>query len=187
MVTRILCAIDDTDHSETAAEFAISLASQLSARLTFYMVNPAILPSSRGVPVYLWSDDYIGGYLDEALRRARRAGLYHVTGETQRADSVADSIVAFADLDEADLIVVGAGSHGRIIDMLRRSVSRAVADAAQCPVLIVRHFRDRWPRQSSFPHREPANEGGRFPQIKGMQSLSTRKLRHWSGSPSRVR
>jgi nucleotide-binding universal stress UspA family protein len=156
MVTRILCAIDDTEHSETAAEFAISLASQLSARLVFHMVNPAILPSKYGAPVYMWTDDYIRSYLDEALRRARNAGLNHATGETQRATSVADSIVAFADDYEADLIVIGASGRGRIADFLRRSTSRAVADTAHCPVLIVKHNGDRWPRPSSLPHREPA-------------------------------
>jgi hypothetical protein len=35
MVTQILCAIDDTESSEKAADFAIGLARQLSAGLVF--------------------------------------------------------------------------------------------------------------------------------------------------------
>lgn len=142
MVTQILCAIDDTEHSERAAEFAISLAGQLSAKLTFYMVNPAVLPGPLGPPAHLWTDDYIRGYLDEALRRAVAAGLRGVRCETRRADSIAEAVVACADLHQADLIVVGACGRHHIVDSVRRTVSRLVADTANCPVLIVRRLRD---------------------------------------------
>ena len=156
MVTQILCAIDDAEHSETAAEFAIDLARQLSARLVFQMVNPAVLPSPRGAPVYLWADDYIRGYLDEAFRRARQAGVSVVTCETGRATSIAESIVACADFHEADFIVIGAHGRRRIADLFRRSVSRVVADTANCPVLIIRQVRNRWPGHGSLPYREAA-------------------------------
>jgi nucleotide-binding universal stress UspA family protein len=141
MVTQILCAIDDTEHSERAADFAIDLARKLSAKLIFYMVNPAVLPGPLGPPVYLWTDDYIKGYLDEALRRAVAAGLQGVRCMTNRADSIAEAIVACADLYQADLIIVGACGERHLIDSLRRTVSRIIADTANCPVLIVRQLR----------------------------------------------
>jgi nucleotide-binding universal stress UspA family protein len=143
MVTQILCAIDDTEHSERAAEFAIDLARQLSAKLVFFMVNPAVLPSPRGARVYLWADDYIRSYLDEAFRRARRAGVVHVTGESVQANSVASSIVARADFHHADFIVVGASGNRGLAELFRRPVSRRVADAANCPVLIIGRVRNR--------------------------------------------
>src|SRR5262245_16720164 len=156
MVTQILCAIDDAPHSETAAEFAIDLAKQLSARLVFHMANPAVLPSPRGAAVYLWTDDYIKAYLDEAFRRARRAGVDQVTCETERTDHVADAIVARADLHKSDFIVVGATGQARFIDLFRRPVSRLVADMAHCPVLVVRHVRHLRRPQESFPYRKAA-------------------------------
>lgn len=156
MVIQILCAIDDAPHSETAAEFAIDLARQMSARLIFHMANPAVLPSPRGARVYLWTDDYIRSYLDEALRRARRAGVDHVNCETERVTQVAASIVARADLHRADFIVVGASGQARLIDLFRRPVSRAVADMANCPVLVVRHVRHLRQRTESLPYREAA-------------------------------
>jgi len=146
MITRILCAIDDTERSEAAAEFAIDLARQLSARLIFHMVNPAVLPSARGARVYLWEESYIRSYLGEALRRARRAGIVQVACETERAVSVVQSIVACADAHAVDLIVVGASGHGGIIDLFRRPVSKAVTDSANCPVLAVRRVRRKLPR-----------------------------------------
>jgi nucleotide-binding universal stress UspA family protein len=156
MVTQILCAIDDAEHSETAAEFAIDLARQLSAMLVFQMVNPAVLPSPRGAPVYLWEDNYIRGYLDEAFRRARQSGVSLVTCETGRANSIAKSIVACADFHEADFIVIGARGRRRIIDLFRRSLSRVVADTANCPVLIIRQVRNQRPGHGSLPYREAA-------------------------------
>lgn len=156
MVIQILCAIDDAAHSEAAAEFAIDLAKQMSARLIFHMANPAVLPSPRGAAVYLWSDDYIKTYLDEAFRRARRAGVNHVACETERASQVSDSIVARADHHGADFIVVGASAETRLVDLFRRPVSRLVADTAHCPVLVVRHVRDFRRRGESFPRQEAA-------------------------------
>ncbi len=156
MVTKILCAIDDTKHSETAAEFAIELARQLSAKLVFHMVNPAVLPSPRGAPVYLWADGYVRGYLDEACHRARHAGIGHVTCDTERAPSIAQSIVARADFHEADFIVIGSRGRGGIMDLFRRRVSRAVADTANCPVLIIGRVRNWWYRDGSLPYREAA-------------------------------
>jgi nucleotide-binding universal stress UspA family protein len=151
MIAQILCAIDDTESSRNAADFAIDLASQLSAGLVFCMVNPATVSPLRGIPGHLWTDDYISSLLDEALRRARQAGLRRVTSETHRATSIAYGIVTCADLHEADLIVVGASSQPRFIYFLRRNVSRDVADTASCPVLIVKDGRVQWTRRDSNP------------------------------------
>jgi len=163
VVTQIFCAIDDMEPSENAADFAISLASQLSAGLVFYMVNPATASRLHETQTYLWTDSYVKGHLDEAARRARQAGLRRVSCETHRATSVASAIVTCADLYEADLIVVGASSRRRIVDFFRRTVSRVVADTASCPVLIVRHVRGRGARRNPGPqhyrHRSLSTAG----------------------------
>jgi nucleotide-binding universal stress UspA family protein len=156
MVTQILCAIDDAAYSEVAAEFAIDLARQMSAQLVFHMVNPAVLPGPRGAPVYLWTEDYIKGYLAEAFRRAKRAGVGRVTCETESATSIAGSIVASADFHEADVIVVGASDQNRIVDWFRRRVSRVVADTAHCPVLVIRQVRNQQPHRGSVPYYKAA-------------------------------
>ncbi len=120
------------------------------------MANPAVLPSPRGPRVYLWSDDYIRSYLDEASRRARQAGVSHVSCDTERVTQIAHSIVARADIHGADFIVVGACGHKRLIDLFRRPVSKLVADMANCPVLVVRHVRRLRRGQAPFPSREAA-------------------------------
>jgi nucleotide-binding universal stress UspA family protein len=152
MGTKILCAIDDAEQSEQAAEFAIDMARQMSAKLLFYMVNPEILPG-RGGPVYRWKDDYIKGYLDEAFYRAKRAGLFEVICATDRATWAAEAIVDRADRYDADFIVVGASSHRKFVDFIRRSVSRRVTNMANCPVLIVKHVRERRHMEGAVPYR----------------------------------
>lgn len=191
MVTQILCAINDTHHSENAAEFAITLARQLSAKLLFCMVNPAVLPSPRGAPVYLWTDDYINGYLDEARRRAKKGGVVCATCETRRATSIAHAIVTCADLYEADLIVVGAGVRSRIMNLFRPpSVSRVVTEMANCPVLIVRNVRDQGSRQGSLSYWVPTNKAvdpsqilrGQNPSfLQSVRSASERQNRWMPG------
>ena len=141
MVKEILCAIDDMEYSEKAADFAIGLAKQLSAKIIFYMINPAVLPGPLGPPVHLWTDDYIQGYLNEALRRALAAGLQGARCVTNRADSISEAIVAYAERHQVDLIVVGACRERHLMDSLRGTVSRTVADNANCPVLVVRQVR----------------------------------------------
>ena len=156
MVSRILCAIDDTEYSEMAAEFAIQLASQLPAKLIFYVVNPSVLPSPRGAPVYLWTDKYVRDLLDEAFRRASQAGVDRVVCETARATSVARSIVTFAESQDVDFIVIGASRHGGIVSLFRRPISRRVAETATCPVLIIGHVHNRYLNRGVASYSEAA-------------------------------
>jgi nucleotide-binding universal stress UspA family protein len=53
----------------------------------------------------------------------------------------AKKIVEYADLIDADLIVVGSRGHGAISSALLGSVSRGILHAATRPVLIVRETR----------------------------------------------
>jgi nucleotide-binding universal stress UspA family protein len=55
----------------------------------------------------------------------------------------ADAIVELADRERADLIIVGSRGHGAIEGAILGSVSEAVADRANCPVLIARTDRIR--------------------------------------------
>jgi nucleotide-binding universal stress UspA family protein len=160
MAIKILCAIDDQEHSERAAMAAIDLAKRLSAELLFYMVNPSVLPG-RGPVVHLWSDDYIESCLDEAVRRARRAGIFDVSTGTRRATNIADAIVAHADEHDIDYIVVGAGDRSRLMKAIGGSVSRDVAAKANCPVLVVRRVRIARQGEPSCELAEYASGGDR--------------------------
>jgi nucleotide-binding universal stress UspA family protein len=140
MTLKILCAIDDEEHSWRAASVGIDLAKRLSAELILCMINPAVLPG-RGPIVYRWTESYLDQVLNEVVRRARRLGLWDVRRKTGRAIFVADGIVACADLYQADYIIIGTRDRSAFMQVLGGSVSREVSSKANCPVLVVRRIR----------------------------------------------
>jgi nucleotide-binding universal stress UspA family protein len=142
MKAKILCGIDGRDHTARAVTAAVGLAKKLDAELTLYMVNSACLPG-RGPIFYLWPDDYVERTLNEAAFRARWSGLAHVRCESDRTLDIADAIVAYADRQEADYIVLGASGRSELIKLISGSVTRGVTAKANCPVLIVRRTRDQ--------------------------------------------
>ena len=162
MTTRILCAIDGQEHSARAAAVAFELTNRLSAELTLFMANPALL--ARGGRVYLWSNDYVEKILDKAFRRAKWSGVLNVKCESECTVSIADSIVAYADEHEVDYVVIGARDRLGVLRVLSGSVSKEVTAKANCPVLIVRRARRRGqhrpsgglPEVNVFPETVPS-------------------------------
>jgi nucleotide-binding universal stress UspA family protein len=74
--------------------------------------------------------------LDEAVELAEERGLDAAT--RLLSGNAAQEIVAFADVVDADLIVVGSHGYGTITGALLGSVSRGVLKGTTRPVLIVR-------------------------------------------------
>jgi nucleotide-binding universal stress UspA family protein len=140
---KILCAIDGRDHSLRAARVACDLAKRLDAELNICMVNP-LLPG-RGPPIYLWPEEYIAGVLADASRKAAWAGVRTVTSGTWHALSVSDAIAHHADQEDVDYIVIGASDRSELSMALNGSVSRELAQKANCPVLIVHRVRGERP------------------------------------------
>ena len=137
---RILIATDGSPSALEAVDFGLELAAEQDAVATFVLVVPAI----DIVPV--------GGFgameaelepLERAHEAAEEAG---VTAHTRllRGEPV-DEIVAFADVIDADLIVVGSRGHGAFTSALLGSVSRGILREARRPVLVVRGTAAREP------------------------------------------
>jgi nucleotide-binding universal stress UspA family protein len=115
----------------------------MHASLTFCMVNP--LMPGRGPPIAIWSDFHVGKILDQASGRAAFRGVRAVRTDTWCAMSVPDSIVAYADKEEIDLIIVGSRDRSALARALGSSVSRELLRKANCPILLVNRMRDEAP------------------------------------------
>jgi nucleotide-binding universal stress UspA family protein len=150
----ILIATDGSPSAREAVEFGLELAAEQSAGVTLVTVVPEAdvvpvggfgLGFAASVPHEVSEDEQRS--LDEAHELAEQAGVTAYQRLLQ--GDPADEIVAYADVIDADLIVVGSRGHGAIAGTLLGSVSRGVLREARRPVLVVRGASVREPVTAS--------------------------------------
>lgn len=138
-MTKILCAIDDTDHSLPAIDFSANLAKALSGELVLVAVNQLIGGYSRGgAPVLLWTKSEAEGVLSKAAAEAQKVGAANPKTVIIESRDPAQAIIFYAEENSVDHIVVGTGGKGAVQRLVLGSVSRDVVYRAHCPVTIVR-------------------------------------------------
>jgi nucleotide-binding universal stress UspA family protein len=135
----ILLATDGSSASEGASEEAIDLAVQVEARLLVVSVlgassRPSEAPADMAGQVD--SRDTLTTKAQGIVQRAKASGA-NATFLVWEGEP-GEAIVAAAESEKADLIVVG--SHGRsgVSRFLIGSVSDYVVRHAHCPVMVVR-------------------------------------------------
>jgi nucleotide-binding universal stress UspA family protein len=139
-VNKILIATDGSAASAEALEFGLELARDEDAAVVFVHVAPAtdVVPTygfiTGSVPHPLSEADCAP--LEEAEQAAERAGV-RATSKLLVGEIV-DEIMAFADSQDVDMIVVGSRGHGAIASALLGSVSRGLLRGSERPVLVVR-------------------------------------------------
>jgi nucleotide-binding universal stress UspA family protein len=147
----VLVATDGTNDSDGAVEAALDLAHDTGARLLVLTVVP------EGTTEGAEGDDE-----GPATGSSPRAEDEQITEAQERTDSVLDhaaewgldaqsiiwegdpgeTIVAAAEAEGADLIVIGTSGRGGVGRMLMGSTSDWVIRNATVPVLVVRSARD---------------------------------------------
>lgn len=136
-----MLATDLSRASSRAAEAAIELAGHLGARLL--IVN--VVDPGRGLP--------LSGFgkvrpVEERESRSIAAGLLAQRARATGLDAAylvfdgdaADGILAAAEAEGADLIVVGTHGRAGVGRSILGSVSDEVIRRSACPVLVVRPF-----------------------------------------------
>lgn len=136
---RILIAVDESEGGRAAVEEGLELAKEVGADVTFLTVRPSP-PRVLGAPFYSYvvSEDF--RQADRVLRAAMEsADDYGLEAEYEILEGdPADEIVGFADNRGVDLIVIGSRGLGALAGALLGSVSRAVVQHAQAPVLVAK-------------------------------------------------
>ncbi|MFK5998246.1 MAG: universal stress protein [Rhodobacterales bacterium] len=147
MIKKILVAVDGSEHSKKAVDYAASIAAAMNARLSvLYVFKTLELP--KGMENYARIEHIKGGddailmqvsndIVDEAKERAAKKGVTDIEAEVVHGP-VARTIVSQAKRRNADMIVIGSRGLGNIEATLRGGVSMRVGMLSECPVLVVR-------------------------------------------------
>ncbi|NOX60593.1 MAG: universal stress protein [Chloroflexi bacterium] len=140
MIQHILFATDGSAPAERAADFAASLARRYNAKLT-------VLHAFHPVPTILGEPEYsrklyktlneAEDLVEDVAARLREQGVEHVETTTVEGRAV-PAILDVANTRKPDLIVLGARGRSPWQGMILGSVSMAVTQRAECPVLVVK-------------------------------------------------
>lgn len=124
---RILIATDGSQSAAGAVSVGIDLAAEQGASVTFiHVVTPAVTHLVREHEVDLTAAAQL------ARERGVDADVAIVSG------NAADEIVAYADVSDTDLIIVGSRGLSAAASTLLGSVSHDVLHEARRPVLVIR-------------------------------------------------
>jgi nucleotide-binding universal stress UspA family protein len=148
MVKRVVVGVDGSPGSARALRWAIGLARDKGAEIiAVYALGP-LEDLARGASnavaaglglspseVRSWRDQLRREFEQDWCGPLRAAGVpFRVHLETASASA---GLVAVAEREDADLIVVGAHGHGSFEDRVLGSVSYKVSHRAHRPVVIV--------------------------------------------------
>jgi nucleotide-binding universal stress UspA family protein len=138
-VRRLLLATDLGEASAAATDQAFSLAASLGASLLVVsVIDPGslLLPGGRFRTRVDQERARLEGDAQALVARGRRERI-DVSFLVWTGDP-GDQIVAAAEAEQVDMIVVGSHGRGTVGRLLLGSVSEHVVRNASCPVLVVR-------------------------------------------------
>ncbi len=147
MIDKLLVALDGSNHSLKAVDYASEIAASLKAKvILLYVVKPQELPEGLreyaelehipGIDVDILKK-VAGDLVSNAEKRAREKGVEDIVGEVEEGP-VARTIIARAQHHDVNMIVVGSRGLGNVEATLRGGVSHRVELMAKCPVLTVK-------------------------------------------------
>jgi nucleotide-binding universal stress UspA family protein len=137
MISRILVAIDGSQHAEKAFEYACYLAERCKAPLLIAYVVEDL--ATVGYSISKEVDHEKTEMLQKYQTRAKNV-LSSTAVDTvkTKGNDAAEEILHIANKENVDTIVVGSRGFTASKDFLLGSVSYKVMHYARCPVVIVR-------------------------------------------------
>ncbi len=137
-IKRILAAVDFSETSDKAFDYAMSLARVFEAEVVALHVvhDPIVYAPTTGQE---WRDEFertIKEKLDALLNRHTCEGV-EVTAVIKQGGAWLE-IIEYAKAEDCNMIVLGTHGHGPVQHMLMGSVAEKVVRKAKHPVLVVR-------------------------------------------------
>lgn len=138
--SKIMVAIDGSDASMVALNYAISISKEYNAELcALYAVNTDTdLFGPHASSEYTIRKKKEGQeYLDKAKLTAKEKNM-EITAEIIPSTNIPVSIVKYAEEKNFDLIVVGTRGLSGLKRMLLGSVASKIIAYAHCPVMVIK-------------------------------------------------
>ena len=137
---KILIATDGSPAAQEAVDVGLELAKEQGADVTFVHVVPAEeVRGGRGGAHALTHEEEVDESetaLKEAAEAADAAGVSYAV--ERFAGETVETIVALADKENADMIVLGCRGRNPVASAILGSVSHGVLRRASRPVLVVK-------------------------------------------------
>jgi nucleotide-binding universal stress UspA family protein len=145
-ISKVLVAIDGSDASMDAADYAISISKQYNAKLLYalHVIHPADVDlfgptgeTSAAAYYTIDMDKEAQKYLNNVKLKASEKNI-QIKAEVIASTNTAGGIVDYAEDKDIDLIVIGTRGKSGFKKMLLGSVASGVVTYAHCPVLVVK-------------------------------------------------
>ena len=140
---KILLPIDGSKSSVNAAKYVTKMAknSRSPATVTLVSVHDDLgLGHVKQFVAKSVVDDYLREVSEKELKAAQRvldtARVKH--NIVIRRGHIAEEIIALANKDKVDVIVMGAKGRSGFLDMLMGSVAQRVCSSAKQPVMLIK-------------------------------------------------
>jgi nucleotide-binding universal stress UspA family protein len=144
-ISRILVAVDGSEASINASNYAIDMAKRFNANLTvLYAVSPAAYMDfgyanvGRMKGIESIEKKQAQQVVNKVKKKTVNKKLKVKTEVIVKFTSVVKEIVEYAEKHQINLIVTGSRGRTGFKKMLLGSVASGVATFAHCPVLIVK-------------------------------------------------
>ncbi|MBQ8417582.1 MAG: universal stress protein [Phascolarctobacterium sp.] len=138
MLKRVLVAIDGSDHSWRALEYACALVKLSGGDLVIITVAP----KNKPVPVLFADGDcmtaQIGDEVLDAARSVMRKQNINCSYLLERGGNIAEHILQAEKTEDCDAIVLGSRGFGMLEGLFKNSISQVVVESADVPVIIVK-------------------------------------------------
>ena len=143
-ISNIVVAIDGSDLSRKAADYAVSLAKEKNAKVSAVAVvkfhqSDAFRGSTQTLEKFVKKQASIAnGWLDSIREDADKNNVKFESRVIKTRASIPEEIIKYAKDKKSDLIVIGTRGRTGFKKILLGSVASAVVTHAGCPVMVVR-------------------------------------------------
>jgi nucleotide-binding universal stress UspA family protein len=142
LVSNVLVAVDGSENSERAIDFALEFAEKFNASLTVVNVSESSAAAAfAGEGMASVARDlrrFHEGILEKAVAYAKSANPAVVVSTVLREGDPATEIVSVATEGNFDVMVVGHRGLGKVKGMFLGSISEKVTRSLCCTVILVR-------------------------------------------------